>query len=144
MVVCFVQEGFAGGLGLGVKAALLKYFFLFSCSLQIVLTSMHKYQPRLHIIRTSEPAQIPWAPQQAFTFPETEFVAVTAYQVGSYHFQTKSTGPLKRIHHFNEDYRLILARKFSFSFFLNVCLAATQIFNFISLRSLDWYEIKIK
>lgn len=42
---------------------------------------MHKYQPRLHIIRTSEPSQIPWAPQQSFTFPETEFVAVTAYQV---------------------------------------------------------------
>lgn len=48
---------------------------------QMVLTSMHKYQPRLHIIRTSEPSQIPWAPQQSFTFPETEFVAVTAYQV---------------------------------------------------------------
>lgn len=47
----------------------------------MVLTSMHKYQPRLHIIRTSEPSQIPWAPQQSFTFPETEFVAVTAYQV---------------------------------------------------------------
>ncbi|XP_031633024.1 T-box-containing protein TBX6L-like [Contarinia nasturtii] len=46
----------------------------------MVLTSMHKYQPRLHIIRTSEPSQIPWAPQQSFTFPETEFVAVTAYQ----------------------------------------------------------------
>ncbi|XP_037939626.1 T-box transcription factor TBX6-like [Teleopsis dalmanni] len=46
----------------------------------IVLASMHKYQPRLHIIRTSDLAQIPWAPQQAFVFPETEFVAVTAYQ----------------------------------------------------------------
>ena len=42
---------------------------------------MHKYQPRIHIIRTSDPSQIPWAAQQAFVFPETEFVAVTAYQV---------------------------------------------------------------
>lgn len=42
---------------------------------------MHKYQPRLHIVRTSEPGQIPWAPQQGFSFAETEFVAVTAYQV---------------------------------------------------------------
>ena len=42
---------------------------------------MHKYQPRIHVIRTSDLAQIPWAPQQAFVFPETEFVAVTAYQV---------------------------------------------------------------
>jgi T-box protein 6 len=48
----------------------------------IVLTSMHKYQPRIHIVRTSDPSQIPWAAQQAFTFPETEFFAVTAYQVG--------------------------------------------------------------
>ncbi|KAM7358995.1 uncharacterized protein ACRADG_003761 isoform 2-T3 [Cochliomyia hominivorax] len=46
----------------------------------IVLASMHKYQPRIHVIRTSDLAQIPWAPQQAFVFPETEFVAVTAYQ----------------------------------------------------------------
>jgi len=42
---------------------------------------MHKYQPRLHVIRTSDLGQIPWAPQQAFVFPETEFIAVTAYQV---------------------------------------------------------------
>ncbi|XP_037939063.1 T-box transcription factor T-like [Teleopsis dalmanni] len=46
----------------------------------IVLASMHKYQPRIHIIRTADLTQIPWAPQQAFLFPETEFVAVTAYQ----------------------------------------------------------------
>lgn len=44
---------------------------------------MHKYQPRLHVIRTADLAQIPWAPQQAFVFAETEFVAVTAYQVGT-------------------------------------------------------------
>nr|APV45532.1 dorsocross 2 [Megaselia abdita] len=45
-----------------------------------VLASMHKYQPRIHIIKTSDPTQIPWAPQQPFVFPETEFIAVTAYQ----------------------------------------------------------------
>lgn len=43
---------------------------------------MHKYQPRIHVIRTNDLSQIPWAPQQPFVFPETEFVAVTAYQVG--------------------------------------------------------------
>uniref|UniRef100_A0A1B0B9D0 T-box domain-containing protein n=1 Tax=Glossina palpalis gambiensis TaxID=67801 RepID=A0A1B0B9D0_9MUSC len=47
----------------------------------IVLASMHKYQPRIHVIRTADLAQIPWAPQQGFVFPETEFVAVTAYQI---------------------------------------------------------------
>lgn len=50
----------------------------------IVLASMHKYQPRIHIIQTSDPTQIPWAPQQSFVFPETEFIAVTAYQVGTF------------------------------------------------------------
>lgn len=49
--------------------------------MQIVLTSMHKYQPRIHIVRTSDPSQIPWSPQKSFAFHETEFVAVTAYQV---------------------------------------------------------------
>lgn len=53
-------------------------FFLI---MQIVLTSMHKYQPRIHIVRTSDPSQIPWSPQKSFAFHETEFVAVTAYQV---------------------------------------------------------------
>lgn len=56
------------------------------CPMQMVLTSMHKYQPRLHIIRTSDPSQMPWAPQQTFTFPETKFVAVTAYQVRIFFF----------------------------------------------------------
>lgn len=55
--------------------------------MQVVLTSMHKYQPRIHIIRTSDPSQIPWSPQQSFTFNETEFVAVTAYQVIFFFFQ---------------------------------------------------------
>ncbi|KAL1398516.1 hypothetical protein pipiens_008900 [Culex pipiens pipiens] len=46
----------------------------------IVLTSMHKYQPRIHVIKASEREHFAWAPQSSFTFPETEFVAVTAYQ----------------------------------------------------------------
>lgn len=43
---------------------------------------MHKYQPRIHVIKASEREHFAWAPQSSFTFPETEFVAVTAYQVG--------------------------------------------------------------
>uniref|UniRef100_A0A1A9WT91 T-box domain-containing protein n=1 Tax=Glossina brevipalpis TaxID=37001 RepID=A0A1A9WT91_9MUSC len=46
----------------------------------MVLASMHKYQPRLHIIKTADLTQLPWSPQQSFIFPETEFIAVTAYQ----------------------------------------------------------------
>lgn len=51
---------------------------------------MHKYQPRIHVIRTNDLSQIPWAPQQAFVFPETEFVAVTAYQVSIQNLQKKT------------------------------------------------------
>uniref|UniRef100_A0A671MWH2 T-box brain protein 1-like n=1 Tax=Sinocyclocheilus anshuiensis TaxID=1608454 RepID=A0A671MWH2_9TELE len=49
----------------------------------IVLQSLHKYQPRVHVIEinksgdeeTSDPDRV-----QTFTFPETQFIAVTAYQ----------------------------------------------------------------
>jgi uridine kinase len=50
---------------------------------------MHKYQPRIHIVRTSDPSQIPWSPQKSFAFAETEFVAVTAYQVNMRHSNSK-------------------------------------------------------
>jgi hypothetical protein len=59
--------------------------------MQIVLTSMHKYQPRIHIVRTSDPSQIPWSPQKSFAFHETEFVAVTAYQVRIAHITQNSS-----------------------------------------------------
>lgn len=49
--------------------------------LQVVLASMHKYAPRIHIIRANDLSQFPYIPQQQFCFPETEFIAVTAYQV---------------------------------------------------------------
>lgn len=59
-----------------------EHFWVFVLILwQIVLTSMHKYEPRIHIVRTSDPSQIPWSPQKSFGFAETSFVAVTAYQV---------------------------------------------------------------
>lgn len=49
----------------------------------VVLQSLHKYQPRLHVVQvnedgtedTSQPGRV-----QTFTFPETQFIAVTAYQ----------------------------------------------------------------
>lgn len=47
---------------------------------QIVLSSMHKYQPRIIISQTSDPMAIAWAPSRSFIFPETQFIAVTAYQ----------------------------------------------------------------
>lgn len=49
----------------------------------VVLQSLHKYQPRLHVVEvnedgtedTSQPGRV-----QTYTFTETQFIAVTAYQ----------------------------------------------------------------
>lgn len=49
----------------------------------IVLQSLHKYQPRLHIVEVSEDGVEDInneAKTQTFTFPENQFIAVTAYQ----------------------------------------------------------------
>ncbi|XP_030203786.1 eomesodermin homolog a isoform X1 [Gadus morhua] len=49
----------------------------------IVLQSLHKYQPRLHIVEVTEEGVEDMsneAKTQTFTFPENQFIAVTAYQ----------------------------------------------------------------
>ncbi|XP_068775036.1 T-box transcription factor TBX21 isoform X1 [Struthio camelus] len=49
----------------------------------IVLQSLHKYQPRLHVteVKEGEGEEACQSPHtQTFTFPETQFIAVTAYQ----------------------------------------------------------------
>ncbi|KAK3790787.1 hypothetical protein RRG08_038278 [Elysia crispata] len=45
-----------------------------------ILNSMHKYQPRLHLVRTDDILKIPLSPYRSFVFRETVFIAVTAYQ----------------------------------------------------------------
>lgn len=55
-------------------------------SLQIILQSMHKYKPRVHIIQhdprvdLSQIHSLPAEGVHSFSFPETEFTTVTAYQ----------------------------------------------------------------
>lgn len=46
-----------------------------------MLNSLHKYEPRIHIVRVSGGGDVP-APQEnyIFDFPSTQFIAVTAYQ----------------------------------------------------------------
>ena len=49
----------------------------------IVLQSLHKYQPRLHIMEVKEDgSEDPFLSYKThtFIFPETQFIAVTAYQ----------------------------------------------------------------
>lgn len=50
------------------------------CSMQTILNSMHKYQPRFHIVRANDILKLPYSTFRTYVFPETEFVAVTAYQ----------------------------------------------------------------
>ncbi|KAM3614722.1 uncharacterized protein V6R79_018503 [Siganus canaliculatus] len=54
-----------------------------STSQMIVLQSLHKYQPRLHIVEVTEDGVEDINSDlktQSFSFPETQFIAVTAYQ----------------------------------------------------------------
>nr|XP_043897433.1 T-box transcription factor TBX3-like isoform X1 [Solea senegalensis] len=45
-----------------------------------VLNSMHKYQPRFHIVRANDIIKLPYSTFRTYVFPEMEFIAVTAYQ----------------------------------------------------------------
>lgn len=47
---------------------------------QIILHSMHRYHPRFHIVQADDLYSVRWSVFQTFTFPETSFTAVTAYQ----------------------------------------------------------------
>ena len=47
---------------------------------QTILNSMHKYQPRFHLVRASDILQLPYSTFRTYVFPETIFIAVTAYQ----------------------------------------------------------------
>ncbi|XP_063336337.1 T-box-containing protein TBX6L-like [Pelmatolapia mariae] len=46
----------------------------------IILLSMHRYYPRFHVVQADNPYTLRWGPVQSFSFPETAFTAVTAYQ----------------------------------------------------------------
>ncbi|KAM9735189.1 T-box-containing protein TBX6L-like [Menidia menidia] len=46
----------------------------------IILHSMHRYYPRFHLIQADSPYTVRWGSVQTFSFPETVFTAVTAYQ----------------------------------------------------------------
>uniref|UniRef100_A0AAY4DLQ1 T-box domain-containing protein n=1 Tax=Denticeps clupeoides TaxID=299321 RepID=A0AAY4DLQ1_9TELE len=46
----------------------------------IILHSMHRYHPRFHIVQADDLYSVRWSVFQTFTFPETSFTAVTAYQ----------------------------------------------------------------
>ncbi|XP_018655293.1 putative t-box protein [Schistosoma mansoni] len=45
-----------------------------------ILNSMHKYQPRFHLVRANDILRLPYSKFHTYTFKETQFLAVTAYQ----------------------------------------------------------------
>lgn len=52
---------------------------------QIILNSMHKYQPRIHLVKVSDVTKMPITSldeeeHRTFVFPESIFIGVTAYQ----------------------------------------------------------------
>lgn len=51
-----------------------------SVCLQTILNSMHKYQPRFHVVKANNLLKLPLSTFRTFIFTETEFMAVTAYQ----------------------------------------------------------------
>ena len=66
-----------------VEGTLLYFFFLFS--LQVILNSMHKYQPRIHIVKANDEKALTLQQGESASFsthifPETQFMGVTAYQ----------------------------------------------------------------
>lgn len=46
----------------------------------MILNSMHRYQPRFYVIESRDLNNLSTCPVKIFVFPETQFIAVTAYQ----------------------------------------------------------------
>ncbi|XP_075588884.1 uncharacterized protein LOC124497325 isoform X5 [Dermatophagoides farinae] len=55
-------------------------FIHFQLIFQTILNSMHKYQPRFHLVRANDLLKLPYSTFRTYVFKETEFIAVTAYQ----------------------------------------------------------------
>ncbi|KAM3867695.1 T-box transcription factor TBX3 [Diretmus argenteus] len=45
-----------------------------------ILNSMHKYQPRFHVVKANDILKLPYSTFRTYVFSETEFIGVTAYQ----------------------------------------------------------------
>uniref|UniRef100_A0A0K2SXJ8 Optomotorblind proteinlike [Megachile rotundata] n=1 Tax=Lepeophtheirus salmonis TaxID=72036 RepID=A0A0K2SXJ8_LEPSM len=45
-----------------------------------ILNSMHKYQPRFHLVRADDIRHLPYSTFRTYVFNETAFIGVTAYQ----------------------------------------------------------------
>lgn len=66
---------------------------------QVVLNSLHKYEPRVHVSRIEKDDQ---GEVLTFPFPETQFIAVTAYQ-------NEEVSPFLCLNHMHTNGRLCIA-----------------------------------
>lgn len=55
---------------------------------------MHQYQPRFHVVQADDLYSVRWAPFQTFSFTETCFTAVTAYQNSKVSQSQQTLNPL--------------------------------------------------
>jgi hypothetical protein len=64
-----------------IEMCFLFSLLLFALAKQIILNSMHKFQPRLHVLFNPQEKDADLTQNfKTFIFPETQFTAVTAYQ----------------------------------------------------------------
>ena len=63
-----------------LKAFIYIAWLIFYSQFQIILNSMHKYQPRVHIVQANDIFSMRWTSFNTYAFDETTFIAVTAYQ----------------------------------------------------------------
>ena len=84
-VFCFICNNYCTILAVVMTIQLLIFFF----HLQVILNSMHKYQPRIHIVKCNKDQPYSAALQHfdknsdsfsTHIFDETQFMGVTAYQ----------------------------------------------------------------
>uniref|UniRef100_H2ZQH1 T-box domain-containing protein n=1 Tax=Ciona savignyi TaxID=51511 RepID=H2ZQH1_CIOSA len=68
---------------------------------KFLVHSMHRYQPRVHIVRTDDVNTLHLQPMSTFAFPQTFFTTVTAYQNGKIAKLKISNNPYAR--GFRED-----------------------------------------
>lgn len=63
---------------------------------------MHKYQPRFHLVRTTDILKLPYSTFRTYVFKETEFIAVTAYQNEKVKKHNSSFFSLNNFKHFTD------------------------------------------
>lgn len=91
----------------------LQRFLDSSVYLQTILNSMHKYQPRFHLVKANSLLKLPLSTFRTFIFSETQFMAVTAYQNEQVKAHGRSAGGRRVPHSLLQwEYSLLISHWF--------------------------------